>query len=69
MYNLQAKLKNIKTRLKSWNQEVFGNIFKEKKVLEEKLEQIHKEWIQENINQETMKIEQILMQNWQARCQ
>lgn len=69
MYILQAKLKHIKNKLKSYNQEVFGNIFKEKKVLEDQLEQIHKEWIQGNINQETMNTKQTLMQNWQARCQ
>jgi len=69
MFILQAKLKHIKTRLKSWNQEVFGNIFKEKKKLEEQLEQTHKEWIQGNINQETTNTEQKIMQDWQTRCQ
>eukprot|EP00253_Pinus_taeda_P010716 PITA_10716 len=61
MFILQAKLKHIKTRLKTWNQEVFGDIFKEKKKLEEQMEQIHKEWIQGNINQETMNTEQKLI--------
>eukprot|EP00253_Pinus_taeda_P030366 PITA_30366 len=62
MFILQAKLKHIKIRLKTWNQEVFGNIFKEKNKLEEQMEQIHKEWIQGNINQETMNTEQKLIQ-------
>jgi len=35
MLILQAKLKHIRARLKSWNQEVFGNIFKEKKKMED----------------------------------
>lgn len=69
MYMLQDKLKHLKTRLKSWNQEVFGNIFKEKKVLEEQLEQIHKEWIQGNMTQETRNTEQKLMHELQTRCQ
>jgi len=38
IFKLQDKLKHIKTRLKSWNQEVFGNIFKDKKLLEDQLE-------------------------------
>lgn len=41
MYLLQAKLKNIKAKIKIWNHEVFENIFKEKKKLEEQMEHIH----------------------------
>lgn len=66
---LQGKPKHIKAKIKIWNQEVFGNIFKEKKKIEEKLEHIHEEWIQGNINQETVNKEKILMQDWELRCQ
>jgi len=40
---------------------VFGNIFKEKANLEEKLEQIHKGWITGDINPETINKEKMLM--------
>jgi len=30
----------MKTKLKNWNKEVFGNIFKEKKMLEQSMEEI-----------------------------
>ena len=36
MYIFQQKLKSIKTKLKCWNKNTFGNIFQEKKELEEK---------------------------------
>jgi len=41
MYRLQGKLIYIKDKIKIWNQAVFGNIFKEKKKLEEQVEKIH----------------------------
>eukprot|EP00253_Pinus_taeda_P033845 PITA_33845 len=44
MFNLQKKLRIIKEKIKEWNRTVFGDIFKEKTQIEEKLEQIHKDW-------------------------
>lgn len=38
MYRLEGKLRYIKEKIKIWNQAVFGNIFREKKKLEEQLE-------------------------------
>jgi hypothetical protein len=38
MYHFQQCLKFIKNKLKKWNKETFGNIFKEKEKLEIKLE-------------------------------
>jgi len=69
MYRLQGNMKQIKAKIKIWNQEVFGNIFKEKKKLEEQLEHIHEEWIQGNINQKTVNKEKVLMQDWKLHCQ
>eukprot|EP00253_Pinus_taeda_P015714 PITA_15714 len=43
MFNLQKKLKITKQKIKDWNKTVFGNILQEKIILENKLEQIHKE--------------------------
>lgn len=69
MYRLQAKLRHIKACLKTWNHEVFGNIFKDKKDLENQLTLIHTDWLNGNINQETINQEQTLMQKWNQRCQ
>lgn len=38
MYKLQSRLSYIKNKIKEWNVIVFGNIFKEKAIIEEKLE-------------------------------
>eukprot|EP00253_Pinus_taeda_P015071 PITA_15071 len=43
MFNLQKKLKTTKQKIKDWNKTVFGNIFQEKIILDNKLEQIHRE--------------------------
>eukprot|EP00253_Pinus_taeda_P035653 PITA_35653 len=43
MFNLQKKLKITKQKIKDWNKTVFGNILQEKIILENKLEQIHRE--------------------------
>eukprot|EP00253_Pinus_taeda_P030678 PITA_30678 len=50
MYKLQGKLRYIKNKIKEWNTKVFGNIFKEKAKIEEKLEKIHKDWIEPEID-------------------
>eukprot|EP00253_Pinus_taeda_P035519 PITA_35519 len=42
MFNLQKRLKETKEKIKDWNKTVFGNIFQEKAILENKLEQIHR---------------------------
>lgn len=44
MFKLQSKLKHIKNRIKDWNTTEFGNIFQEKSIIEEKMNQIHREW-------------------------
>ena len=40
MFSLQAQLKYIKTKLKTWNREVFSNIFEDKQNLEKQMEAI-----------------------------
>ena len=41
MFLLQDKLKHIKFRLKDWNKKEFGNIFKAKREVEQKLQEIN----------------------------
>ena len=40
MYKFQQKLKRIKERIEKWNQDEYGNIFVDKKILETRLEEI-----------------------------
>jgi hypothetical protein len=46
MYRFQQRLKYIKAKLKKWNKETFGNIFKEKIELEAKMEQLQQHIIE-----------------------
>ena len=68
MFKLQARLKFIKAKLKSWNREVFSNIFADKHHLEQQLEEIHNTWIQGGMSQESIDMERNLMQQWNERC-
>eukprot|EP00253_Pinus_taeda_P011321 PITA_11321 len=67
MFKLQSKLKHIKSKIKHWNIMEFGNIFKEKSILEGKLEIIHKSWISGNITEESKEREKDLMNQWHQR--
>ena len=40
MYNFHQNLKGLKGKIKKWNKEEFGNIFREKRHLEVRLEEI-----------------------------
>eukprot|EP00253_Pinus_taeda_P022158 PITA_22158 len=68
MFNLQKKLKNIKLKLKDWNKTVFGNIFQEKAIIEQKLEQIHKDGMAGCRDEESCAQEKELTQQWHNRC-
>jgi hypothetical protein len=46
MYFFQQKLKHFKQQVCKWNKEVFGNIFQERKSLEQKLENLQAQFIQ-----------------------
>eukprot|EP00253_Pinus_taeda_P035656 PITA_35656 len=68
MFNLQNRLKHIKLKLKDWNHIVFGNIFQEKAIIEQKLEQIHKEGIAGRRDENYSEQEKELTQQWHTRC-
>ena len=40
MYCFQQKIKSLKSRIRTWNKEVFGNIFEDKKKLIANLDQL-----------------------------
>eukprot|EP00253_Pinus_taeda_P026765 PITA_26765 len=68
MFNLQKKLKATKEKIKVWNKTVFGNIFQEKAILENKLEHIHRNGAAGNHSVEAMEQEKVLSQQWHKRC-
>lgn len=43
MYNFQQKLKSLKTRIKRWNKDSFGNIFQAKKKLDLRIKEVQLE--------------------------
>ena len=40
MYQFQQKLKLLKSKIKNWNKESFGNIFKAKAKLDDKIKEV-----------------------------
>eukprot|EP00253_Pinus_taeda_P023623 PITA_23623 len=68
MFNMQKRLKNIKLKLKDWNNTVFGNIFQEKAIIEQKLEEIHKDGIAGRRDEISCEQEKELTQQWHTRC-
>ena len=53
---LQHKLKHIKSKFKEWNKKEFGNIFKSKKEVEQKLQEINQINITDGFTEERKKI-------------
>jgi hypothetical protein len=51
MYCFQQNLKYFKQQVRQWNKEVFGNIFQERKLLEQKLEALQQQAIQTGYTQ------------------
>lgn len=68
MFNLQKKLTHIKDKIKEWNITVFGDIFKEKTLIEDKLEQIHRDWAVGHNSEDSTEHEKTLTQQWHTRC-
>lgn len=56
MFLLHHKLKHIKGRLKEWNKNEFGNIFKAKREVEGKVKEIHQILITEGHSEERKKL-------------
>ena len=52
MFLLHQRLKHIKRKLKDWNNDEFGNIFKAKGELERKLQEINQILITEGFTEE-----------------
>lgn len=67
--HLQQRLKHIKLRLKEWNKNEFGNIFKAKREVENKLQETNQILIAEGFTEERKMQANPLQQEWDNRCQ
>ena len=65
---LQQRLKHIKVRLKDWNKKQFGNIFKAKKEVEQKLQGINQIIITNGYTKERKTQAESLKKEWEDRC-
>ncbi len=57
MYKFQQKLKYLKTKIRSWNKNSFGNMFVEKQRVEEKMQRLQEEVMYKGYMEE-MKMEE-----------
>lgn len=67
MYIFQQKLKTIKSNLKRWNKDTFGDIFQAKKELEEKMALLQQTMITEGYDEERKAQETNLQRQWEER--
>ena len=57
MYQFQHKLKSLKNKIHTWNEEEFDNIFEDKKSLMEQLEEIQRVGMNEGYDEELRRME------------
>ena len=67
MFTLQQRLKHIKSRLKDWNKKEFGNIFKAKREVEQKLQGINQIIITDGFTKERKTQVDSLQKEWEDR--
>lgn len=68
MFMLQQRLKHIKFGLKDWNKKEFGNIFKAKREVEQKLQGINQIIITNGFTEERKTQVDSLQKEWEDRC-
>ena len=66
MHTFQLKLKEMKDKLKKWNEEEFGNILEEKKRLEQRMEELQMD-ILEGIQEDRTKEERSILNQLEER--
>ena len=67
MHTFQLKLKGIKQKIKTWNQEVFGNIMKEKHQLIQKMEMIQQKIIKQGREEQLIEEEGRILNQLEER--
>ena len=68
MYQFQQKLKHLKALIKNWNTSVFGNIFQEIRIIENKMEETQQKIILEGRTDDLSYQEQELQKQLEERC-
>jgi len=68
IFILHLKLKHIKRKLKEWNKNEFGNIFKAKEEVEKKLQDINQILMSKGFTEERKELVNSLQQEWDKRC-
>ena len=68
MYQFQKKLKILKTNIKKWNKELFGNIFLEKVELDCKIKEVQNQGTQSGFSPKIREKERLLLQEF-SQCE
>ena len=68
MFLLHKRLKHIKLRLKDWNKNDFGNIFVDKKFVENKIQELNQALIMEGFNKDKSDEVDKHHQEWENLC-
>ena len=61
MYRFQQKLRKLKVKICTWNKEEFLDIFQEKNLLKDKIEELQSEALKNGYTDELKHIEQVLL--------
>ena len=61
MYQFQQKLKILKTNIKKWNKELFGNIFRAKVELDCKIKEVQNQGTQSGFSPKIREKERLLL--------
>ena len=67
MYQFQQKLKLLKSKIKQWNKDSFGNIFQSKQELDSKIKEVQIQGMQRGFSDEIYAQEKLLIQEFSLR--
>ena len=67
MYQFQQNLKLLKSKIKKWNKDSFGNIFQAKKELDKKVKEVQIKGIQSGFSDEICAQEKMLIHEFSLR--
>ena len=68
MHQFAMKLKYVKSQIRIWNQTVFKNVFQQKALVKDQLEDVYNQIIQEGMNEETYLSQNNLREQWEELC-
>ena len=62
------KLKYVKSQIRIWNKQIFKNVFHQKAVVKEQLEEVYNQIIKQGMNDETYSFQKNLQSQWEDLC-